>query len=168
MVRLQSPQDSPSGSYDFEPGVYKGTFVSYDGPKPSPKFANSEIIILEYESEDMDFSGNLNALYSYSMKDGGPLHKAISAIAGHTIAADEEIDLDDLIGTEIMLTISENKKTGKNGQEMSFPKIDSVSPIRARKTRPAPKPAPVVEEDDDEEDDMNEASLDGTPFQRSR
>lgn len=167
MVKLLTPQDSPAGSYDFEPGVYEAEFIGYDGPKPSPRFAGQEVIILDFESEDMDYAGNLNRMYSYSMREGGDLYKAVSALAGHNIADDEDVDLDELIGAKVMLTIEENRKTGKNGTEMSFPKIASVTPIRKKAAKPARRPVEPEPEDVDE-DTEDDDDLSGTPFQRNR
>ncbi len=74
---------------------------------------------------------------------------------GRPIEDGEEIDLDDLIGREVMIDV-DHKQTERG----TFERIAGLRPVRRKKkaAKPAPEPEPEVEEEEDDDD------LPPTPF----
>ncbi len=73
------------------------------------------------------------------------------ALLGRAIQPGEDIDLEDLIGNECMLTIA-HKETDRG----TFATVEAVNPVRRKKPKRQPDPEPV-EEDEEDDDELASA-----------
>ena len=80
------------------------------------------------------------------------------ALLGRAIQPGENIDLEDLIGNECMLTLG-HKETERG----TFATVDAVNPVRRKKPKPQAPPEPSEVEAGDEADE-DEDELASAPF----
>jgi hypothetical protein len=78
------------------------------------------------------------------------------ALLGRSIQPGEEIDLEDLIGSQCMLTLG-HKETERG----TFATVEAVNPVRRKKPKEQAPPQPSEFDEHDEEDDDE---LDAAPF----
>jgi hypothetical protein len=131
---------------DYEPGVYRarlidletaeGSVVDEKTGRPRP-YVRWTFELLEEGYEARTIRGN-------SSTNFGPQAKArawAGALLGRAIAAGEQVDENDLIGRECVLMV--NLEETDRG---TFAKVDSVNPVRQRKTKTEANPARNAEQ----------------------
>jgi hypothetical protein len=153
-----TPRPSESKS-DFtlpDEGVYTVQFVDYEGPMPSTFDRTKENIMLQFEIvDDDDFEGSkIKQYFGWSMHPTmSKLYPFICALYGKKIGDEDQVDLDELIGTRVNGTVIHIEKPDKNNpsQMVTFARLASVAPIRRKRPAAEPKPAPKPEPEYDEE-----------------
>lgn len=143
---------------DYEPGVYRarlidletaeGSVVDEKTGQPRP-YIRWTFELLEEGYEARTLRGNSSANF-------GPQAKArawAGALLGRMITAGEQVAEDDLIGREcdLMVTLEETDRG-------TFARVDSVNPVRQRKTKTGANSARTAEQPT-----VNESEFDDVP-----
>jgi hypothetical protein len=134
----------------MDEGIYRAKLVNLEedegefGPFLKWYF---EILEEDYEGQSVRGQSSIPQNFTSATK----MWQWAQGLMGRAIQAGEQIDLEELIGNECMITIS-HKETDRG----TFARIDSVNPIR-RKKKKKPAPEPELEEDEDEDNDLSEA-----------
>ena len=110
-----------------------------------------EILEEDYESQTIRGQSSIPERFTSATK----MWQWAQGLLGRAIQAGENIDFEDLIGRECMITVG-HKETDRG----TFARIDAVNPVRKKKPKKKPEPEPEYEEDDEDDDD----ELDSAPF----
>jgi len=123
-------------------GEYPAKFVGYE--ERTSDFGPA--VILNFELLDEEHRGiGLSGMASQKLTPKAKLRGWIEGMMGRALKAGEDVNLDALIGSKVMLyVITEDKDKGM------FNRIEKIR--KPKKAKPAPKPV-IVEEDEEEEDD---------------
>jgi hypothetical protein len=137
---------------EYEPmevGDYLAKFTRYE----EDEGIHGAMVKWFFTLEDEDYSGRtISGISSTSFNPMSKMWAWVQALLARPIEDGEEIDLDDLIGRQVMIDV-DHKQTERG----TFERIASLRPVRRKKKR-QPEPEPVEEEgDDEEEDDLSEA-----------
>lgn len=160
-----------------EEGIHKMRLTGVSDPvlssfkKPNGDDKWQVILTFQIDDEDSDSDGEELRFYaSISMHPKSNMYPVVKALlGGQEIDADQEIDLDDLIGKHVLGTVTHVQKPSRNnpGQMATFANLTGFAPLRKKKktVEPAPsktaKPAPkAAAQTDDDEDVWDDADTD--------
>lgn len=158
-----------------EEGIHKMKLLTYTEPElsqyKSAKGDDKYTITLTFQIDDDDSDSDgetITKRVGLSMHPQSTLYPIVKALmGGEEPEADEEVDLDDLVGSYIMGTITHvTKPSTKNpGTMATFANLTGAAPVRRKKKAQAEpqkpsKPAPKAQTDDDEtwDDDETDAA----------
>ena len=142
---------------EYEPmevGDYRATFTRYE----EDEGIHGPMVKWFFDLQDEDYEGrSISGISSTSFNPMSKMWAWVQALLGRPIEDGEEIDLDELIGREVMIDV-DHKQTERG----TFERIASLRPVRKRsskkKKKAEPEPEPVEEEDEEDDD------LPPTPF----
>lgn len=163
---MQLPKPK-AGAEDFiipDDGVYRCEFSQCKDPEPS-RFPNDkgeyplrfETVWTVREPESEFDGAEVREWFNWESctHERSKFYPFLKALLGRDYDEDEddELDINDLLGKHVMLTLTTVTKKNAQGQERTFSKPSGAAPIRKKKAAEAPvkraKPAPA--EDDDAE-----------------
>lgn len=125
-----------------EDGEYPAKFAGYE--EKDTQFGKT--VILQFELLDEENRGvPLSGMASQKLTPKAKLRGWIEGMLGRALETGENVNLDALIGTKVMLYV-----TTEDTDKGLFNRIEKIRKPKA-KGKPAPKP--VVEEEDEEEGD---------------
>lgn len=140
------PAESEFGGA-VEEGNYKAKLTAYYGPKQGKW---GDYIDFEFTIVDNEDYPDTKLSYTYCGVTSQKFKNLVAALSGGEY--DEDLDLDDAIGTKVRITVEEVEKT-KDGEKRIYSNITRVKAVSGGKAaaRPAPKRTsrPVDDEDDD-------------------
>jgi hypothetical protein len=140
---------------EYEPielGDYRAKFTRYE----EDEGIHGAMVKWFFDLQDEDYQGrSISGISSTAFNPMSKMWAWVQALLGRPIEDGEEIDLDDLIGREVMIDV-DHKQTERG----TFEKIAGLRPVRRKKKRPEPEP---VEEEDEEEED-EDSDLSEAPF----
>ena len=124
-------------------GEYPAKFVSYE--ERTSDFGPA--VILSFELMDEEHRGvALSGMASQKLTPKAKLRGWIEGMMGRALKAGEDVNLDALIGSKVMLyIITEDKDKGM---------FNRIEKIRRPKSKAKPAPKPVVEDEEEGEDDL--------------
>ncbi len=109
----------------MEPGDYRARFTGYE----EDEGVHGPFVKWYFEVLDEEYAGrSLKGVTSTSFNPLSKMWAWVQALLARPIEDGEEIDLDDLVGREVMLDI-EHQKTERG----TFERIAGVRPVRKRK-----------------------------------
>jgi hypothetical protein len=130
----------------MEIGDYRATFTRYE----EDEGMHGPMIKWFFELDDEDYPGRtISGISSTAFNPMSKMYAWVQALMGRPIEDGEEIDLDDLVGRQVMIDV-DHKQTERG----TFERIAGLRPVR-RKKKQQPEPEPEVE--DDEDDDLSQA-----------
>lgn len=134
-------------SYEaMDVGDYRAKFTRYE----EDEGIHGEMIKWFFDCQDEDYEGRtISGISSTAFNPMSKMYAWVQALMGRPIEDGEEIDLDDLIGREVMIDV-DHKLTERG----TFERIAGLRPVRkkAKKNKPEPEPSEAVEEEDDDEE----------------
>lgn len=121
-------------------GEYPAKFVSYE--EKESDFGPA--VVLQFELLDEEHRGiALSGMASQKLTPKAKLRGWVEGMIGRALESGENVNLDDLIGSKVMLYIvTEDKDKGL---------FNRIEKIRKPKSKTKPVPKPVVEEEEEEE-----------------
>jgi hypothetical protein len=126
-----------------EDGEYPAKFAGYE--EKDTQFGKT--VILQFELLDEENRGvPLSGMASQKLTPKAKLRGWIEGMLGRALETGENVNLDALIGTKVMLYV-----TTEDTDKGLFNRIEKIRKPKA-KGKPAPKP--VVEDEDEEESDI--------------
>lgn len=142
MAFLPKPSESTGDFVTPEPGVYTLEFTRFDGPKISPWDENKQVIDLFFEiTDDDEYDGHeMRKTCGWTMhKTMSSLYPIVCALHGREIDDDEDVSLEDVVGTRVQGTITNTSKPSRNdpARTVTFANIDSVVAMRKRRSSTA-------------------------------
>lgn len=133
----------------MEAGDYRAVFTRYE----EDEGIHGEMIKWFFDCEDEDYPGRtISGISSTAFNPMSKMYAWVGALMGRPIEDGEEIDLDSLVGREVMIDV-DHKQTERG----TFERIAGLRPVRKKKAKKAPEPEPETEEEDDDEIDFSQA-----------
>lgn len=125
-----------------EDGEYPAKFISYE--ERTTDFGPT--VILQFELLDEEHRGvGLSGMASQKLTPKAKLRGWIEGMLGRTLETGEDVNLDALIGTKVMLYV-----VTQDTEKGLFNRIEKIR-VPKKKTKPAPKPVAVEEEEEEDE-----------------
>lgn len=135
-----------------EEGLYTAKFVGYDQRTITVRTKNGEeereIIVWRFKVTELEDEPILEGVSSTRFSPRAKAYKWVSAMLGRSPAVGEEIDLDDLIGSEVLIRVV--NKPLRSGGFVS--RVDDVLPAKKKKRTKKKK----VEEEYDYSEELEE------------
>ena len=124
-------------------GEYPAKFTGYE--ERTSDFGPA--VVLQFELADEEHRGiSLSGMASQKLTPKAKLRGWIEGMMGRALEAGENVNLDALIGSKVMLyVVTEDKDKGM---------FNRIEKIRKPKPKAKPAPKPVVEEEEEEADDL--------------
>ena len=122
-----------------EIGDYRAKFTRYE----EDEGIHGAMVKWFFDLQDEEYEGrSISGISSTSFNPMSKMWAWVQALLGRPIEDGEEIDLDELIGREVMIDV--DHKVTERG---TFEKIAGLRPVRRKKKKKEPEP---VEEDEEE------------------
>ncbi len=139
----------------IEEGVYSAVFRGVEEREIETERGKRKVLVWTFEVETDDGAVEIQGLTSTKVSTGRTPSKAynwLCAIAGKKFEPDEEIDVDELIGSECVVIV-ENKELG----DTEVSRVVDVK--KARKSKKAKKSEKKAEKEETEEEEEEEAEV---------
>jgi hypothetical protein len=125
-------------------GEYPAKFTGYDARET--QFGDA--VIMSFELMDEEHHGiTVSGMASQKLSPKSKLRGWIEGMLGRALAVGENVNIDALIGSKVMLYI-----TTEDTDKGMFNRIEKIRVPKKKAAKPAPKP--VVEDEEEEEDDL--------------